>query len=187
MVINALMKGIGRSFPCEISFPMATSSQLHSITHITVVILQMVWFLQPTRVKERPRLLAKDVYPVTQVGQLEASIEPQRVSLPLPDPIIHGRYTSDVLRVRHGLQIVFHRRWLGKKVEWVGDVEIFHRDVGWETRGMDGVLEIVRGQEGDFGPLGELGVTPAGEGTGEQIMGEQGSIVAGNKEIGNND
>jgi hypothetical protein len=31
-------------------------------------------------------------------------------------------------------------------------VEIFHRDVGWEARGVQGALEIVRGQEGDYLP-----------------------------------
>lgn len=81
-----------------------------------------------------------------------ASNEPQRVTLLLPDPIIHGHFTSDHLRVRHELRIVFHRKWFGKKVEWSEEVEIFHRDVGWETRGEEGILEIVRGQEGDYWP-----------------------------------
>ena len=35
-------------------------------------------------------------------------------------------------------------------MEWEGDIEIFHRDIGWEARGVQGTLEIVRGQEQDF-------------------------------------
>ena len=116
----------------------------------------MVWFLRPTEHKERPTQLAKDIYRITSTGNLEPSNEPQRVSLPLPDPIIHGRFSSDRLRVRHLLKIVFHRRWFGKKIEWEGEVEIFHRDLGWEARGVEGVLEIVRGQEGDFTAEGDL-------------------------------
>ena len=81
---------------------------------------------------------------------MEPSNEPRRASLLLPDPMIHGRFSSDRLRVRHMLQITFHRRWFAKKVNWEGDVEIFHRDLGWETRGVQGVLEIVRGQEGEY-------------------------------------
>jgi len=73
--------------------------------------------------------------------------------MPLPDPTIHGHYSSDRLRVRHQLQVIFHRKWLGKKFEWEGEVEIFHRDIGWEARGVEGVEEIVRGQEGDYPPL----------------------------------
>lgn len=72
------------------------------------------------------------------------------MTLPLPDTIIHGRFSSDRLRVRHLLKVVFHRRWFEKKVEWEMEVEIFHRDLGWEARGVQGVLEVVRGQEGDF-------------------------------------
>lgn len=34
-------------------------------------------------------------------------------------------------------------------------MEIFHRDLGWETRGVKGVVEAVRGQEGDYWPEGE--------------------------------
>ena len=131
---------------------MASPSQLHSISHITIDILQIVWFLRPTRYMEKPTLLAKDIYPITAQVTVEPSTEPQRVLLPLPDPIIHGRFSSERLRVRHILRVTFHRKWFGKKVEWDGDVEIFHRDLGWETRGLQGSLEIVRGQEGDFWP-----------------------------------
>ena len=134
--------------------PTATSLELHSITHITIDILQIVWFLRPTEHKEKPILLAKDIYPVTATVTVEPSNEPQRVSLPLPDPMIHGRFSSDRLRVRHMLQVTFHRRWFAKKVEWEGDVEIFHRDLGWETRGVQGILEMVRGQEGEYWPDG---------------------------------
>jgi hypothetical protein len=132
-----------------VSFPAATASQLQSITQITIDILQIVWFLRPTESKEHPQLLAKDIYPITAQVTVQPSIEPIKASLPLPDPIIHGRFSSDNLRVRHLLQIEFHRRWFGKKVEWEGDVEIFHRDIGWEARGVKGTLEIVRGQEGE--------------------------------------
>jgi hypothetical protein len=147
-----LTVGIGRSFPCEISFPAATTTQLHSITHITVDVLQQVWFLRPRENKTKPYLLAKDIYPITSTVTVQPSTTPQRVSLPLPDPTIHGHFTSPYLRVRHSLHVVFHRRWLGRKVEWEGEVEIFHRDVGWEARGVQGALEIVRGQEGDYSP-----------------------------------
>jgi hypothetical protein len=147
--------GIGRSFPIEISFPDATPTQLQSITHITIDILQIVWFLRPTRHKEHPQLLAKDKYPITAQVTVIPSLEPQKASLPLPDPTIHGRFSSDHLRVRHLLQITFHRHWFGKKVEWEGDIEIFHRDIGWEARGIQGTLEVVRGQEQDFGNPGE--------------------------------
>jgi len=135
--------------------PKASPTQIHSITHITIDILQIVWFLRPTQHPEKPILLAKDIYPITPQVTVEPSTEPQRFSLPLPDPIIHGRFSSDRLRVRHILQVIFHRRWLGKKVEWEGEVEIFHRDLGWETRGVQGILEIVRGQEGDYWPDGK--------------------------------
>ena len=101
-------------------------------------------------VKEKPILLAKDIYPITASVTVKPSSQPQRASLPLPDPIVHGRFTSEHLRVRHILQVTFHRRLFGKKVEWEGEVEIFHRDLGWETRGEQGILEIVRGQEGDY-------------------------------------
>lgn len=74
------------------------------------------------------------------------------MSLPLPDPIIHGRFSSNRLCVRHKLQIIFHRRWFVKKIEWEEDVEIYHRDLGWEARGVKGVIEVVRGQEGDYWP-----------------------------------
>ena len=137
------------------SLPTATPSQIHSITHITIDILQIVWFLRPTKQKEKPILLAKDIYPITAQVTVEPSTEPQRASLPLPDPIIHGRFSSERLRVRHILQVVFHRRWFEKKVEWEVDVEIFHRDLGWETRGVQGILEMVRGQEGEFWPNGK--------------------------------
>jgi hypothetical protein len=148
--VDSFDAGIGRSFPCEISFPAASESQLHSISHVDVDILQTVWFLNPTRNKVKPVLLSKDVYPITATAIAQPSTEPQRVTLPLPDPIIHGRFTSDHLRVRHELRAVFHRKWFGKKFEWREEVEIFHRDVGWETRGEQGILEIVRGQEGDY-------------------------------------
>ena len=111
----------------------------------------MVWFLRPTRRKEHPQLLAKDIYPITAQVTVIPSTESQKASLPLPDPTIHGRFSSDNLRVRHLLQITFHRHWFGKKIEWEGDIEIFHRDIGWEARGVQGTLEIVRGQEQDFG------------------------------------
>jgi hypothetical protein len=147
-------KGIGRSFPCEISFPMATPAQLHSITHISVTILQIVWFLVPTGDKVHPQLLAKDVYPVTVLAQVRPSIDPQPAQLPLPDPAIHGRYSSEHLRVRHALKLSFHRRW-GRKFEWEEEVEIFHRDLGWELKGVKGILEVVRGEEGDDWTVGE--------------------------------
>lgn len=31
-------------------------------------------------------------------------------------------------------------------------MEIYHRDLGWEARGVKGVIEVVRGQEGDYWP-----------------------------------
>jgi hypothetical protein len=96
-------------------------------------------------------LLAQDIYPIASTAGVQPSNDPQRATLPLPDPTIHGHYTSDRLRVRHRLQVTFHRKWR-KKVQWEGDVEIFHRDVGWEARGIQGVMEIVRGQEGDYWP-----------------------------------
>jgi hypothetical protein len=143
--------GIGRYFPCEISFPTATARQLSSIGRIEVDILQFVWFTTPSNSVQRLTQLAKDVYPITWTETIEeATIKPQSVSLSLADANIHGRFTSDYLRVRHQLRIVFHRKWFAKKFEWTGEVEIFHRDVGWETRGESGVLEIVRGQEGDY-------------------------------------
>jgi hypothetical protein len=145
---------VGRSFPCEVSFPTATASQLHSITHVTIDIIQMVWFLRPGSRKEKPFLLAKDEYPITATVNVSPSTEPQTATLPLPDPMVHGRYTSDHIRVRHALQLFFHRRWK-KKVEWTTEVEIFHRDLGWEARGLKGVVEAVRGQEGDYWPEGE--------------------------------
>jgi hypothetical protein len=148
--VQLLISGIGRSFPCEISFPTASQTQLSSVSHIDVDLLQSVWFLKPSANKSRPTLLTKDVYPVTSLAVSNASNDPQRVSLPLPDPIIHGHFTSDYLRVRHELRVVFHRKWFGKKFEWTEEVEIFHRDLGWESRGEQGTLEIVRGQEGDY-------------------------------------
>jgi|SRR5579859_6963190 len=155
---------MGRSFPCEVSFPNAGPSQLHSITHIEVNIWQIVWFLSRTDNPNKPRLLAKDSYPITATAELQPSTNPVRVSLPLPDPIIHGRFTSSRLRVRHQLQIIFHRKWFLKNVTWEGEVEIFHRDVGWESRGIQGVMETVRGQEGDFWPDGtEVKALPSAE------------------------
>lgn len=153
------MIGIGRSFPCEVSFPTATQSQLNSITQVTIDVLQVVWFLRPTNVKEKPSLLAKDEYPVTATVTVQPSIEPQIASLPLLDPMVHGRFSSEHVRVRHLLQIVFHRRWK-KKVEWTTDVEIFHRDIGWEARGVKGVIEAVRGQEGDYWQEGKNQLLP---------------------------
>lgn len=147
------MVGIGRSFPCEVSIPTASLSQLHSFTHISIDILQLVWFLRPGQDKVKPELLAQDIYPITSTASIQPSSDPQRVTLPLPDPIIHGRFTSPHLRVRHQLRITFHRKWLGRKIEWLGDVEIFHRDVGWEARGIQGVQEVVRGQEEDYPPI----------------------------------
>jgi len=144
--------GVGRYFPCEISFPTASPSQLHSISHIEVDLLQLAWFMKPRPNHTKPELLAKDIYSVTKPESIHASVEPLTVRLPLPDPIIHGRFTSDHLRVRHQLRIVFHRKWFGKKVEWTEEVEIFHRDLGWESRGTQGVIEVVRGQEGDYFP-----------------------------------
>jgi len=73
--------------------------------------------------------------------------------------MVHGRFSSDHIRVRHLLQLVFHRRWK-KKVEWTTDVEIFHRDLEWEMRGIKGVIEVVRGQEGDYWPEGENQLLP---------------------------
>jgi hypothetical protein len=114
----------------------------------------MVWFLRPGSRKEKPFLLAKDEYPITATVNVSPSTEPQTATLPLPDPMVHGRYTSDHIRVRHALQLFFHRRWK-KKVEWTTEVEIFHRDLGWEARGMKGIIEAVRGQEGDYWPEGK--------------------------------
>ena len=146
--------GIGRSFPIDISFPTATAAQLNSIAKITVDIVQIVWFLRPRCNKVRPSLLAKDEYKITRLETVLPSNEPQRATLPLPDPIIHGRFTSDRLRVRHSLEVTFHRKRFGKKFTWEGEVEIFHRDVGWEARGVEGIVETVRGQEGDYWPDG---------------------------------
>ena len=110
-------------------------------------------------IKEKPTLLAKDEYPITATVTVQPSTDPQTVSLPLPDPMVHGRFSSDHIRVRHLLQLVFHRRWK-KKVEWTTDVEIFHRDLEWEMRGVKGVIEAVRGQEGDYWPEGENQLLP---------------------------
>jgi hypothetical protein len=54
------------------------------------------------------------------------------------------------------LQVTFHRRMFSKKFEWQTDVEIFHRDLGWEARGVKGILEVVRGQEGADWPPKDL-------------------------------
>jgi hypothetical protein len=125
---------------------------LNSISNITIDLYQIVWFLRPTKQKVKPELLAKDEYPITTTATVQPSNQVQRAELPLPDPLIHGRFTSDRLRVRHSIQVTFHRKWFAKKVIWDGDVEIFHRDVGWEARGVQGIMEIVRGQEGDYWP-----------------------------------
>jgi len=149
--------GAGRKFPCEISFPMATLSQVNSITQINIDILQTVRFLRPSKMgPKKLTQLAMNVYPITPTATLElpSTTDPQVLTLPLPDPTIHGRFTSDHLRVRHQLRIIFHRKWFTKKLEWTDEVEIFHRDVGWETRGEKGVLEMVRG-EGDYWPMSD--------------------------------
>src|SRR5271156_5474825 len=78
------------------------------------------------------------------------------------------------------LKINFHKRWFGKKIEWEDEVEIFHRDLEWEARGVQGTIEIVRGQEGEYWPEGKDQVSQIDEKLNEIKLNEEKKDENGN-------